>query len=51
MKPSKKALATWLETESEYDSEDTDCPEGCRAEPDGNCPHGYASAASTLEIF
>ena len=23
----------------------TDCPDGCVVEPDGRCPHGWASAA------
>lgn len=30
---------------------ETDCPEGCFVEPDGQCPHGYLSAARTLGVI
>ena len=30
---------------------DTDCEHGCTVEPDGECAHGYLSAARTLGIF
>lgn len=29
----------------------TDCPEGCLVEPDGECPHGYESAALTAGVI
>jgi hypothetical protein len=29
----------------------TDCREGCVVEPDGECPHGYESAALTAQLI
>lgn len=29
----------------------TDCPDGCQVEPDGQCPHGYLSAALTMDLI
>lgn len=29
----------------------TDCPDGCEVESDGNCSHGYLSAARTLGLI
>lgn len=29
----------------------TDCPEGCTTDPDGDCPHGWTSAARTLGVI
>jgi hypothetical protein len=43
------------ETGSLFDAEElmgeTDCPEGCKVEPDGHCSHGYESAALTAELI
>jgi hypothetical protein len=30
---------------------ETDCPSGCVVEPDGECEHGYESAALTLGVI
>ena len=44
-----------LIADGEMDADDemceTDCPEGCRTEPDNYCPHGYESAALTLGVI
>jgi hypothetical protein len=53
MKSSPKAAARLLKALNKDRPTDdleerTDCPQGCHAEVDGNCPHGYYSAAGTL---
>jgi hypothetical protein len=39
-------------TPFDYEADDlqgeTDCPEGCKVEPDGYCAHGYLSAMETM---
>jgi hypothetical protein len=41
-------------TPFDYDADDlegaTDCPQGCKIEADGTCPHGYRSAGLTLGV-
>lgn len=50
MKPSPEAAAELL-VALDYDATgNTDCPEGCVVEPDGNCPHGYLSAGLTAGL-
>ena len=46
-RPSPEAADALLESEEFDDLGVTDCPEGCRVEPDGHCPHGYESAGLT----
>jgi hypothetical protein len=45
-----KSLLSRIQNERSTDDyeESTDCPEGCRCEVDGQCPHGYLSAAGML---
>lgn len=57
MKRSPKAARAMMYVLEDYpdDAEDmmgeTDCPDGCYVEPDGECSHGYESAALTLGII
>lgn len=30
---------------------ETDCPEGCLVEPDGQCPHGFLSAGRSAGLI
>jgi hypothetical protein len=59
VKPSPKAARVLVESihddELTFDDGDallgaTDCREGCVVEPDGECPHGYESAALTAQL-
>lgn len=40
-----------VDDEMEELSGATDCPDGCKVEPDGECHHGFLSAGRTLQIF
>jgi hypothetical protein len=60
VRPSPNAAHELLESiddaELSFDDGDalmgaTDCREGCVVEPDGECPHGYESAALTARLI
>jgi hypothetical protein len=54
-KDSPNAAAMLLAEIEDGDADDamgeTDCPDGCYVEPDGQCSHGYRSAALTLGVI
>jgi hypothetical protein len=54
-KDSPNAAAMLLAEIEDGDADDamgeTDCPSGCYVEPDGQCSHGYRSAALTLGVI
>lgn len=49
--PSPIAAQELLDEPNEDAMGTTDCPEGCYVEPDGHCPHGYASAGLTAGLI
>lgn len=50
-KPSPKAAAALLKSCSYGKMGNTDCLEGCKVEPDGQCSHGYESAGLTAGMI
>ncbi|MCA1571188.1 MAG: hypothetical protein LC798_12895 [Chloroflexi bacterium] len=51
MLASPKAAAKLEQSLNYGDMGKTDCPEGCKVEPDGSCPHGYESAGLTAGMI